>query len=472
MSVTIRTEWDRINKYITNADKGLKECYEKQYVKVKLNDEEKIKNFKKTCNRNRTCDNRATPAKKTTITKAPEQRNCKDRDDCKKETSVTDGVKAQSKLSSGASNPQSSERNVSQEQSQNKADLQKLRQESVASQSQTSIMPSGSSDGTDDKASHKIVYPHSTTSGVVETQEQPLKALVTSGISEKGSLPSDHSSQSISGETSDLTCTSTGKVLDTIGIQTNPNCGKTLDSSNPEIHHSAGKVVEGQTIDAQDVSKGGSDGLPPANMNSGSGLFSGEYSLRTSTNGEGNDTVPSGSVNTDSSEVSNAAPGDVLSIDVGTNSMTSFDRPPYDRTSGSESNSVPSVRGAANGIEIQNGQEHRSEHLCDGTPCSAEQAGELTDGSLDIYGKVINAIQSNPQIIKTSAPMGIALLLGLLFKYTPLWRVLTKKNRKKGEGINEELNSVLQEPSLMDDERSIPFSYGAFEYSSIDQNVY
>ncbi|VUZ99982.1 PIR protein, partial [Plasmodium vivax] len=56
--------------------------------------------------------------------------------------------------------------------------------------------------------------------------------------------------------------------------------------------------------------------------------------------------------------------------------------------------------------------------------------------------------------------------------FTPLWRVLTKKNRKIGAVINEELNSVLQEPSIMDDERSIPFSYGAFEYSSFDQNVY
>ncbi|KMZ83466.1 hypothetical protein PVBG_05583 [Plasmodium vivax Brazil I] len=107
--------------------------------------------------------------------------------------------------------------------------------------------------------------------------------------------------------------------------------------------------------------------------------------------------------------------------------------------------------------------------LSSGSHCNAEKGSELitdNDNELDIFGKVINAIQDNPQIIKTSMPIGIALLLGLLFKFTPLWRVLTKKNRKKGTGIIEELNSVLQEPSIMDEERSIPFSYGAFAYST------
>ncbi|SCA60336.1 hypothetical protein PVT01_000094700, partial [Plasmodium vivax] len=224
----VQREWDRLNTFIINKDKELKECYDNEYVKVKLIDDDIIKNFTKECNRNRTCDNRATPAKKTTITKAPEQRNCKNRDDCKKETSVTDGVKSQSKLSSGAANPQSSERNVSQEQGQNKADLQKLRQESVVSQSQSVSTPSGASVRTHENSSKEIVNYHSTIPGEVETQEQQLKALVTSGISDLGSPPSDHSSQLISAESSDLTCTSRGKNLGTIGIQTNPNCDKEL----------------------------------------------------------------------------------------------------------------------------------------------------------------------------------------------------------------------------------------------------
>ncbi|KMZ86080.1 hypothetical protein PVBG_05479 [Plasmodium vivax Brazil I] len=54
--------------------------------------------------------------------------------------------------------------------------------------------------------------------------------------------------------------------------------------------------------------------------------------------------------------------------------------------------------------------------LSSGAHFNAEQVGELTYDQSDIFGKVINAIQDNPQIIKTSMPIGIALLLGLLFK--------------------------------------------------------
>ncbi|KMZ79026.1 hypothetical protein PVIIG_00417 [Plasmodium vivax India VII] len=119
------------------------------------------------------------------------------------------------------------------------------------------------------------------------------------------------------------------------------------------------------------------------------------------------------------------------------------------------------------------GDEPRSnEHSYIGHTYSTEKGNELTNDKSDIFGKIFEVISNKDHIIQASAPMGIVMLLGLLFKFTPLWRVLTKKNRKKGAGINEELNSVLQEPSIMDDERSIPFSYGAFEYSTFDQNVY
>ncbi|CAG9479561.1 unnamed protein product [Plasmodium vivax] len=107
--------------------------------------------------------------------------------------------------------------------------------------------------------------------------------------------------------------------------------------------------------------------------------------------------------------------------------------------------------------------------LSSDAPCNAEiDRGLVADNGnkSDIFDKFLEAISDKDHIIQASAPMGIVMLLGLLFKFTPLWRVLNKKNRKKGAGIIEELNSVVQEPSIMDDERSIPFSYGAFEYSS------
>ncbi|CAI7724288.1 PIR protein [Plasmodium vivax] len=110
-----------------------------------------------------------------------------------------------------------------------------------------------------------------------------------------------------------------------------------------------------------------------------------------------------------------------------------------------------------------------------GTTCTETQSSELNDvngNKLDVFSRIFEAISNKEHIVQASAPMGIVLLLSLLFKYTPLWRALTKKNSKKGASINQELHSVLQEPSIMDEERSIPFSYGAFQYSSFDQNSY
>ncbi|KNA02204.1 hypothetical protein PVNG_05527 [Plasmodium vivax North Korean] len=99
-------------------------------------------------------------------------------------------------------------------------------------------------------------------------------------------------------------------------------------------------------------------------------------------------------------------------------------------------------------------------------PGSAQKNNELTDNKSDIFNKIFDAISNKEHVINASIPIGLVLLLSLLVKCTPLWRVLTKKNRKKGADINEELNRVLPEPSFMDEERRIPISYSAFEYSS------
>ncbi|VUZ99914.1 PIR protein [Plasmodium vivax] len=89
------------------------------------------------------------------------------------------------------------------------------------------------------------------------------------------------------------------------------------------------------------------------------------------------------------------------------------------------------------------------------------------DSSTEIFNQIFSTIQQNKEnVINTSIPMGIVLLLSLLFKYTPLWRILTKRNRKKQSHMNEKLQRVLQQPSIGSGERSVPFSYSAFEYSS------
>ncbi|SCA83807.1 hypothetical protein, conserved [Plasmodium vivax] len=108
--------------------------------------------------------------------------------------------------------------------------------------------------------------------------------------------------------------------------------------------------------------------------------------------------------------------------------------------------------------------------ICNGDTCIRGQDNELVpnnDNDLGMFSDMFQMIISNQDnMTKASIPIGIVLLLTLLFKYTPLWRVLSKKNKKKPAEMNQELHSVLQEPSILDEERSIPFSYGSFEYSS------
>ncbi|SCA60451.1 hypothetical protein, conserved [Plasmodium vivax] len=433
--------WAELNKYIIQKDNELNDCYKNKYVNVKLIDVEEIKKFTKKCNEKGKCNNGTSPTKKPKITKAPAKITCKKGEECKKETSITNVVKSQLKLSSGAANPQGSERKNSHEQGINQADVQKSRQESVIPQSLSGSTPSGDSVRTNDKTSQEIVDQHSTTSVVVKTQALPLNASSPSRISELGSPPSQPYSQCISGETSDLACTSTRKNLDINVIQTNQDSGNPLDTSNPEIQDSPGKVDVAQTRGFQDVSKGRSEGLAPTNRISGSGQHIHEDSLHTTTSGTGIDTVAPGNLNTDSSEVNNAAPRDIPSGHVGTNSMTSVDGPSYNRTSDSEDNSAQSFRSEGNVVEFSKGSSSDSQdapvigsrvqvpdHITscregatfagndNGMSCNAEPVGELNEVKLDMLGKVINAIQNNPQIIKTSMPIGIVLLLGLLFK--------------------------------------------------------
>ncbi|VUZ99985.1 PIR protein [Plasmodium vivax] len=256
------------------------------------------------------------------------------------------------------------------------------------------------------------------------------------------------------------------KSLDTIGIQTKQHSGKTLEDNNPQTQDSAGNVIAEKTSSDKDISSEIAHNLSPAESTSDSVQRAEVDPLPTATVGGSTDTVFSDSGKTGSEAVSSASLASA-SRDVGNNGVT------YD--------AISSVFKAPDGEikidKVSHDHTHDSEGLCIEGKCNEAQNAEITsDNNNDILGTlshVFEVIQENKDnMIKASAPMGIVLLLTLIFKYTPLWRVLTKKNGKKGAGIIEELNSVVQEPSIMDDERSIPFSYGAFEYSSFDQNVY
>ncbi|CAI7721800.1 PIR protein [Plasmodium vivax] len=140
------------------------------------------------------------------------------------------------------------------------------------------------------------------------------------------------------------------------------------------------------------------------------------------------------------------------------------------RQSSAESDTIRGNTNSGGGdhtkISDVNDEPRSSEGSCIEQPCSKDKGSELIDDKSDIFGKIFDAMSNKNHIIQASVPMGIVLLFTLLFKYTPLWRLLTKRKRNKRSHMNEKLQRVLQQPSIASEERSIPFSYSTFEYSS------
>ncbi|KMZ98958.1 hypothetical protein PVNG_05670 [Plasmodium vivax North Korean] len=87
---------------------------------------------------------------------------------------------------------------------------------------------------------------------------------------------------------------------------------------------------------------------------------------------------------------------------------------------------------------------------------------ELDDSGYITYN---DGIPYQKYIVNGLLPLIAVLLLIILIKFTPLGTIFTKKKRKKQNDMNEKLQRVLQQPSAESEQRRIPFSYSAFEYS-------
>ncbi|GAB69415.1 CYIR protein, partial [Plasmodium cynomolgi strain B] len=329
----------------------------------------------------------------------------------KNETPVRVDIKSQLGLISGATDSKSLKTKNPQEEGQNQADVQKSKPENVISQPRISIMPSGSSVETHDKASQEMFDHHSTTSGVLETQKQQLNALVNSGISELGSSPSDPFSECLCGKDSILTCTSTGKNLGTKDIQTNQHSGNPLDTNHPGFQDSVSKIHAEVTSGDKYIIKGTAHNLSPNQSTPGSVQRANEDPLPTATDRGSTDSVASHPENTGSEEFSSASLASAPSSDACTNGVTYVNISSDYKTADGESKSVKDYHGDPLG----------SEDSCIATTCNATQNTEITsNNNNDILGTLsytFNAMQQNKDnMIKASIPIGVILFLTILLK--------------------------------------------------------
>ncbi|VUZ99557.1 PIR protein, partial [Plasmodium vivax] len=405
----IYTQWDKLNKQIITKDQELKECYDNGYISARLNNEEKIKNFKNKCNSDGTCNNGAFPARKPPVIKPTTQGTCKENKGCKNQAPQRVDVKSQSKLTPVYFNSKSSERKDPHEQGQNQGDAQQSRKESVVLQPQSGSTPSDSFVGTNGKTTQEIVDHHFTSSGMAETQKQQLNASSPSEIRELDSSPGNPS-ECVFGKDSGLTCTSTGEILDTKGFQTNRNSGKSSDTNKPETQDSAGNVIGVGTGGDKDIIRGAANNLSSIEGTPGSVQSADEDSLSTTTDIGSTGAVDSDPENTGTEEDSSASLASSPSGDEGNSGITEVDI----------SNDVKAPDGESHNVIISHDHRHDSRTICNESTCRETRNNELTDDGGDkshIFNQIFSTIQANKgNVIKTSIPMGIVLLLSLLFK--------------------------------------------------------
>ncbi|CAI7718307.1 PIR protein [Plasmodium vivax] len=453
--------WENVNNFIKEKNGELKECYERQYISLHLNKEDKIINFSKICTNDGKCNTGNTQVKKPTATKTEIKGTCKGERNCEKQapTARAEQITPKTKPLLSDTITVSSPRSDPKIQGQKATAGQESRNANVSTQPQRSITNLAPPVVAEVEVSEHKVHQDSMISEQDKAQKEQLAVSESSKVNLEDTPPR---APFVPTATNDVSATGHSSGVIDPGkntIQSKLPCNETFDGNLSCQHH----------ISDQDLARNeGNDKALSSNIRDNTFMTSG---VSLDENPSDKDHVGASPKVADLvSATSSEQPGEergteMVSGDVSTINSEGSDIKNY--SDEKSSNADTDTQDSPNKILCAEGSSDKM--LSSDAPCNAEiDSGLVADNGnkSDIFEKFLEAISNKDHIIQTSAPMGIVMLLGLLFKFTPLWRVLTKKNRKKGAGIIEELNSVVQEPSIMDEERSIPFSYSAFEYSS------
>ncbi|EDL42718.1 variable surface protein Vir18-like [Plasmodium vivax] len=428
----------KIKNYIVNKNEELNSCYGDNLLRTKLIEDYEITSFLKKCPSQSNCpDNRGSQVKKAVVPKHATE------DPCKKGGKSCNNEAPGKKVEPGQRQGQrdavvSITENLKVQDSvdpdRNHAEADGLKQE-VATHAQPEIKPFSEPVVRDSEASKPKDNQNSSPPGHVEPPKDPISDSIHSPSTE------------LEGQ---LISSSTQRIPEqepvSIDNSQEMTIGKNPDEKSP---HSA------NTSDEQDNS---------------------DNPLGSKDSNDDDTTTETLDIPVLSSTIS----GDSNSINQVTNDVNSYDvcasgRCPNSADGGDKRAVDAPVSGQTTGLDVTliedgDNQVHDSSTTCIGSSCREIRNDELiahNSDKSDIFNQIFSTIQANKgNVIKTSIPMGIVLFLSLLFKYTPLWRILTKRKRKKQSHMNEKLQRVLQQPSIASEERSIPFSYSAFEYSS------
>ncbi|EDL42678.1 variable surface protein Vir18, putative [Plasmodium vivax] len=482
------TQWHQLNEYIKKKNNEIKNC-DRNKSTLDLLKDDNIKRFSTLCSNRLSCRTKPSSLVNNHDSLQPgKNATCKG-DSCpqKKTRTKSPVAKLQSLPHTGSSNAKSSLNPKTINPVQEHHERKGSEQPSISSQAHQEQKHRGSSVQTEGGSPESLKV-HNTAKPELEqssAQSASIPAPVTT--TEVITHQISHSPGSKASEESDAS--SPVQEID-------------LKGSNHQSGTSAGQTSDDNLPNLQSI-----NGITDANQDPNNQIFrveieyvSDENPPGTSTGDVSSSSTDTACADTDKTNIHHATTCNKTYSGIPTNPETSGDEATPDELVRGEGAVVADVRSETNGTEdaengpsvrektdvivfSDNGVDHKSFCLEDaenpthenGIPCIAEKGTEIDANNGNILGTLrefFYEIQNNPHIIKTSIPIGIIFLLTLLFKYTPLWRILTKKKKKEPVDMNEELHSVLQEPLIMDDERSIPFSYGAFEYSTFDENTY
>ncbi|CAG9472689.1 unnamed protein product [Plasmodium vivax] len=470
----------KVKESITGKDREFKKCYVGRSKKLNLiEDNIDIKSFIDECIvfpecvRKRSAHNRPVPLRSTNTGL------CEKNDRCNNENSRTRGVgrKEQQGLDTETSRTGSSRTQKPQSTGAQQVEGKDSKQETIVSQTRTIANTLPNPVTTQHGGSESVKNHQHITSEQVETSTQPS---TTSGHKSTKDVDSHALSPpplSRSDQKSDSDIPLEQSHTDIDPIQKNSTDDKP-DGNSPgerdtaaqidvkqDIAHQAGvtetpdSAVHADKVFVQkDLSGSNVDRLKPASTDTGNVAASHVHNNRRHL----------GNVVIDGETFDKVYGEAVVHDHPGTRSPEIKDSV-TERSNDSDTIHGITSDGGGDHTEVSNvnnaGSETQSNaSSCIGNPCSNEQSTEINSHNSETLGmfnhisKIL--LENQGHMINASIPMGIVLLLNFFLK------VLTKKNMNKGAGINQELHSVLQEPSIMDEERSIPFSYSAFEYSS------
>ncbi|CAI7718369.1 PIR protein [Plasmodium vivax] len=431
-------EHNKIRNYIIEKNKELNSCYGDNLLRIKLIDDPDITSFLENCPSRSNCPrNRVSQVKKVVVPKHAAEDSCKKGGrSCNKELP---GIKVEPGPNEGqrdavVSSTRNSKVQDSIDPNLNHAKVDGLKQEDTT-HAQPGIKTFGKSVDRESEASKPADNQNSSPVGHVELPKDLIHDLTHSAPTELGGQLIDSHSQG-SSEHVPVSIDNSQEM----SSDKNPDLKSPLSANTSDGQDSSAKPLETKDSKGDDSTTETLDTPVLSNTISGD----------------------SNSINQVTNDVTlhHVCTGEGCPNGAGDGEKRAFDAP----VSGQAAS--PDVTH----IEYDGNQEHGNSTTCHEPSCRDIPNDELIARDSEkssIFDKFSNVIIKNKEnVINTSIPMGIVLLLSLLFKYTPLWSILTKRKRKKQSHMNEKLQRVLQQPSIASEERSIPFSYSAFEYSS------